>query len=60
MKTTAEKLRTHVRKIRSAPDMAPTYLALSLHDIADALEAIDERLTAIERRDRIETTEAGG
>ena len=32
--------------------MAPTYLAMSLHDIADALEEVDGRLEALESAEK--------
>ena len=52
MKTKIESLRARVRKIRVTPDMAPTYLAMSLHDIADALEEVDGRLEALESAEK--------
>jgi len=48
VKPQIESLRARVRKIRVNPDMAPTYLAMSLHDIADALEEVDGRLEDLE------------
>lgn len=48
MKHLIESLNSRVRKIRNNPDMAPTHLALTISEIADGFDRINDRLLRLE------------